>query len=62
MKSFPCNKVDGQPCFDRPGLEEEIGRHEFCKITVESWSDAKEITLQQMRFFHGRICKAFRRL
>ena len=53
MKTFDCHLVDGKPAFNRPDFEGEISQYPYCRITVEAWSETKEKTYQQCRWWHG---------
>ena len=56
MKYFDVYNIDNQPAFDRPAFEESLqgGRK---RITVEDWSDLKERTAQQTRWWKGVLLK-----
>ena len=52
MPSYDVHDIDGQPAFDRPAFEKAItgGRK---RITIEDWSDLKEKTHQQIKWWKG---------
>ena len=60
MNSFRFFTMDGVPCGDHEGLKLAMSEGP-CKVTVEDWSDAKEISYQQIRWWKGVLLPALAR-
>ena len=52
MNEFRFYPIDGELCGDHEGLKLAMSEGP-CKVTVESWSDLKEITYQQIKWWKG---------
>ena len=57
MKSFIFNIMDDVPCGDHEGLMLAMSEGR-CKVDVESWTDTKEISYQQIKWWKGILLPA----
>jgi len=58
MNKFITETVDGQASGDWLGIQAAASKHHRAKITVEEYSEAKEVTLQQIRWWKGVLLPA----
>jgi len=56
--TFRTHKIDGQVAFDRPGVIKVINLYERALITVEPWTEHREISYQQIRWWKGVLLPA----
>ena len=50
---FVSKTIDGQPAADWKSIQKAASMHKRAMITVESFSQDREISLQQMKWLHG---------
>ncbi|MFA5617299.1 MAG: hypothetical protein WDK95_10620 [Syntrophorhabdaceae bacterium] len=53
MITLHSHLINGEAAFDRPALDAELAKHEFARITVEGWSETKERSEQQTKWWKG---------
>lgn len=58
IHTFKCHKIDGQPAYDRPGVDRAASLSEYSLITVETWTEDREISNQQIRWWKGVLLPA----
>lgn len=57
-KNFVTNRVDGEAAGDWPLIQKEAAKHRRSQVTVEAFSEEREISLQQLRWWKGILLPA----
>lgn len=54
---FKGQTIDGEPVTQWPMIHKECAKHDRFAVTVEKWSDEREISIRQMKYLHAVVFK-----